>query len=92
MPAANQLRSIFDYIATDNPAAASRTVRRIREVILRTATMPYAGRVGRVSGTREANVPGTPYLFAYGIIDKNMIHVLAIFHGVQDWPESFKSD
>jgi toxin ParE1/3/4 len=50
--------------------------------------MPRAGRIGRVTGTREVAVSGTPYLVVYGIV-KNTIHVLAILHGVQEWPESF---
>ncbi len=88
MPAANQLQDIFDYISEENPAAAERTVRRIHEAILRTSRMPRAGRIGRVPETREIAVSGTPYLIAYGIIE-NMIHVLAILHGAQEWPESF---
>jgi addiction module RelE/StbE family toxin len=88
IPAVNQLRSIFDYIAADNQAAAARTVQRIRQSVLRTARMPYAGRIGRVSGTREAVIAGTPYLVAYRILE-NTIHVLAIFHGARQWPESF---
>jgi plasmid stabilization system protein ParE len=88
MPAANQLRGIFEYIAVDNPVAAYRTVRRIRDAILRTARMPYSGRIGRVNGTREIPVPATPYLVAYRIVEKT-VHVLAILHGAQDWPESF---
>jgi addiction module RelE/StbE family toxin len=88
MPAANQLRSIFDFIATDNPAAAAHTVQRIRQSILRVARMPYAGRTGRVAGTREISVARTPYLVAYRIVESS-IHVLAILHGAQDWPQSF---
>jgi toxin ParE1/3/4 len=88
MPAANQLQMIFEFIATNNRAAAYRTVRRIREAILRTARMPYSGRIGRIEGTREISVTGTSYLVAYRIVE-NMIHVLAILHGAQEWPESF---
>jgi toxin ParE1/3/4 len=88
MPAANQLQNIFEYIAVENKAAAYRTVRRIREAILLTARMPFSGRIGRTEGTREFTVTGTSYLVAYRIVD-NMIHVLAVMHGVQKWPESF---
>jgi toxin ParE1/3/4 len=90
MPAVDQLRNIFDNISADNPAAADRTVRRILDTILRAAKMPYACRIGRVAGTREAAVSGTPYLVAYRILEgERMIHVLAVMHGSQDWPESF---
>jgi plasmid stabilization system protein ParE len=88
MPAANQLGNIFDRIADDNRAAADRTVRRIREAISRKADMPYSARVGRVAGTREIAVIGTPYLVAYKIVEKT-IHVLAVLHGAQDWPGPF---
>jgi addiction module RelE/StbE family toxin len=87
MPAANQLQSIFEYIAANNRTAAYRTVRRIREAILLTARMPYSSRIGRVEGTREITISGTSYLVAYRIVE-NMIHVLAILHGAQEWPDS----
>lgn len=87
LPATNHLRNIFDYIAADNLEAAYRTARRSREAVLLTARMPYAGRIGRVEGTREFTVSGTPYLVAYRIVHK-MVHVLAVLHGAQDWPES----
>jgi toxin ParE1/3/4 len=88
LPAANQLRNIFEYIADDNPGAAARTVHRIRKAILQVARMPNAARVGRVAGTREIIVPGTSFLVAFKVVE-NMIHVLAILHGEQDWPGSF---
>jgi toxin ParE1/3/4 len=88
LPAANQLRKIFEYIADDNPGAAARTVQRIRKAIIQAARMPHAARVGRVAGTREVVVPGTSYVVAYRVLE-DMIHVLAILHGAQAWPESF---
>ncbi len=88
LPAVDQLRNIFDYIAADNPQAALRTVGRIRNAIRQTARMPNVGRTGRVGGTREVFVPGTSYLVAYRVLE-NTIHVLAILHGAQNWPESF---
>jgi plasmid stabilization system protein ParE len=88
IPAAGQLRSIFDYIAAGNPAAAGQTVRRIRAVILRTALMPHSGRIGRTSGTREILVPGTSYLIVHRIVE-DCIHVLTIFDGAQQWPTSY---
>jgi toxin ParE1/3/4 len=88
MPAADQLKGIFDDIGGDNPAAAERVVRRIHDSIYRTSRMPKAGRLGGVAGTREITVSGTPYLVAYLIVEDSM-HVLAILHGAQEWPESF---
>ncbi|MDR3750111.1 MAG: type II toxin-antitoxin system RelE/ParE family toxin [Terracidiphilus sp.] len=88
IPAVHQLENIFDYIAEGNPAAAGRTVHRIREAIYCVARMPHAGRIGRVDGTREVTVPGTSYLIAYRIVEES-VHVLAVFHGAQKWPDSF---
>ena len=82
LPAVEQLREIFEYIADDNPAAAVRSVERIRLSIRQTSRMPYAGRMGRVGGTREVIVPGTSYIVAYRILE-DAIHVLAILHGAQ---------
>jgi toxin ParE1/3/4 len=81
-PAVNQLHPVVAYIAAD------RTVRKIREEIIRTAQMPYSGRTGGSFQTREISVPGTSYLVAYKIIDRSL-HVLAVFHGAQPWPETF---
>ena len=88
LPAVEHLKEIFDYIAEDNPAAALRTVERIRLAIRQAAHMSYAGRTGRVGGTREMVVPGTSYIVAYRVLE-NAVHVLAILHGARRWPESF---
>ena len=88
VPAVNQLREIFNYIAERNPPAAGRVVRRIRQAVLQTARLPNSGRTGRVEGTREVVVPGTSYLVAYRIVD-DVLQVLAILHGAQEWPASF---
>lgn len=88
LPAVEQLREIFETIADDNPTAAVQMVERIRLSIRQATRMPYTGRMGRVGGTREAIVPGTAYIVAYRILE-DAIHVLAILHGAQQWPESF---
>jgi toxin ParE1/3/4 len=68
MPAGNQLREIFDYIAAGNPR---RQPAQFGEFAgdPPTARMPNAGRIGRVAGTREITVPGTPYLVAYRVLE-----------------------
>jgi toxin ParE1/3/4 len=88
LPAVEQLREIFDYIADDNPAAAVKMVERIRRSIRQITRMPFTGRTGRVGGTREVIVPGTSYIVAYRVLE-DAIHVLAVLHGAQKWPESF---
>jgi addiction module RelE/StbE family toxin len=88
LPAVEQLREIFETIADDNPTAAVQMVERIRLSIRQATRMPYTGRMGRVGGTREAIVPGTAYIVAYRVLE-DAIHVLAVLHGAQKWPESF---
>jgi len=44
------------------------------------------GRPGRVSGTRELVVPGTPYVIPYRLQGQR-IEIIAVFHGRQRWPQ-----
>ena len=83
-----QLRRIGRYIAQDSPTAAQQVVARIPEVVDGLATFPTMGRPGRVIGTRELIVPGTPYVVAYRVRE-NAVEVLAIIHSAQQWPTSF---
>lgn len=77
-----------EYIAGDNPQAAVQTVARIREAVERLASHPWSGRPGRVPGTRELVVPGTPYLVPYRVRG-NTVEILRVFHGAHRWPERF---
>ena len=43
------------------------------------------GRAGRVRGTRELAIDGTPYIVAYRI-KGNVVEVLRVIHGAQRWP------
>jgi len=51
------LQTIHDHIAQDSPAAAVRTLTRIRGAIERLAVLPLSGRAARL-GTRVLAVPG----------------------------------
>ena len=41
--------------------------------------------IGRVAGTRELVVPGTPYVIPYRL-RTDRLEIIAIFHGRQKWP------
>jgi toxin ParE1/3/4 len=82
------LEQAHRYIAEHNPAAADRIFEAILAAVGRLADMPNMGRPGRVDGTRELVVVGTPYLVAYTVIS-DMLHIIAVQHGAQEWPAQF---
>jgi addiction module RelE/StbE family toxin len=59
--------------------AIERSVRRLVD-------HPQSGRPGRVEGTRELVVPGTPYVIVYRVEADQIIVVLRVLHGAQRWP------
>ena len=77
---------IFDYIEADNPRVAVTIDERIQEQLEQLILFPQSGRIGRVDGTRELVIVGTPYIAAYRI-DTDTIRVLRIIHGARVWPD-----
>jgi addiction module RelE/StbE family toxin len=84
-PAVRQLAAIGSYIAERDPKAAERIEARLREAVELVARFPAAGRPGRISGTRELVVPGTPYVVPYRV-ESGSVDILAIFHAAQNRP------
>jgi toxin ParE1/3/4 len=80
------LRELRAFIAQDAHGAATRIAERTIETI---ETMipanPRIGRPGRVPGTRELILSGTPYVVPYRIRDGNVV-ILRILHGARRWP------
>jgi toxin ParE1/3/4 len=87
-PAREQLVGAYEYIAEENRAAASHTADQIWESTQLLARHPMAGREGRVDGTRELVIRGTPFVVAYRV-QKNEVWVLAVMHGTRRWPDEF---
>lgn len=77
-----------EYIARDDPDAAARIVDRIATSVERLATHPALGRTGRVPGTRELMLSGTPYVVPYRVRGET-VEILRVFHGARKWPEKF---
>ena len=77
-----------NYIARDNPAAAGQVVAAIIEAVTRLQKYPALGRPGRVIGTRELVIPGTPYVVPYRV-RRNSLEVLRVFHSARKWPTRF---
>ena len=85
--AIHQLVQLRAHIARDRPEAASRIAERLLTGAQRLADLPNLGRPGRISGTREFIVPGTPYLIAYRT-KADRIEIIGVFHGRQKWPDN----
>ena len=78
------------YIAEDRPEAALRMVERIQEAVSKLADQRALGRPGRVTGTRELVIAGTPYIIPYRVRE-DAIEILRVFHGARRWPENLES-
>jgi toxin ParE1/3/4 len=84
--AESEAREIHRYIAEDSIAAADRQLDLLFESIFESIKglrrFPGKGRTGRVHGTRELVVPGTPYIVVYRLVDTT-IQILSILHGAR---------
>ncbi len=82
------LIAVSEYIALDNPEASARTAAAIVKAVENLKRFPAAGRPGRVPGTRELVVSGTPYIVPYRVRG-NLVEVLRVFHASRKWPTHF---
>ena len=86
--AVHDLDAAYEYIAQNSPDAALNIVERIEAAVAALTHHPRIGRAGRVSGTRELVVTGTPFIVAYRTAASG-IDVLAVMHGARMWPDRF---
>jgi toxin ParE1/3/4 len=84
--AQRDLQLLRSYIAQSNPTAATGIARRIRQAVDQLAATPQMGRPGRVSGTRELVVAGTPYIVPYRI-QGTEVQILRVYHARRRWPD-----
>lgn len=75
---------MFTYIEADNPSAAAMIDERIMAAARRLIDFPANGRVGRIAGTRELVINGTPYIAVYAVTET----AIRVLHGSQEWPET----
>jgi toxin ParE1/3/4 len=87
-PATRQLAAAYEHIAADDEAAATRIVNHIWDSVDMLGKHPMVGRVGRVAGTRELVIVGTPFIVA-DRVENNEVRVLAVMHAAQKWPDEF---
>jgi toxin ParE1/3/4 len=79
-------RRHFHIHRGNNPAAAVLIDERIVAAARRLLYFPASGRVGRITGTRELVINGTPYVAAYAVTEAT-VRILGVLHGAQEWPE-----
>jgi toxin ParE1/3/4 len=75
------------YIADQDPESARGIALRIDKAVNNLGQMPNLGRPGRIFGTRELIVSGTPYLVVYRL-QNGRVEILRVLHGRQPFPES----
>lgn len=75
---------IWDYIAADNPRAATRMDELFSDAVARLAEHPKLGRPGKIQGTREL-IPHESYRLVYEI-SRETVWVLALVHTARQWP------
>lgn len=83
--AALELEDAAEFIARDNRAAAQEVARRVLRATRKLGELPYAGKPGRVAGTRELVVPNTPLIVVYEV-GSEAVGILSVWHTSRDWP------
>ena len=82
------LNAEAEYISNDSPAAAARTGTASVGAVEQLKRFPALGRPGRVAGTRELGVSGTPYIVPYRVRG-DAVELLRVFHAARRWPSQF---
>jgi toxin ParE1/3/4 len=83
--ASAQLEAAYDFVSEDNAPAAEKQLKIITRAVEQLANFPEMGRPGRVDGTRELVIQGTPYIVAYRL-KGTTVRILALLHGARRWP------
>jgi addiction module RelE/StbE family toxin len=72
------MNALFAYLDARNPQAADKAEVAIFATAEELLVFPKVGRLGRVQGTRELVVTGTPYLLIYAINAETVLIVRAL--------------
>ena len=82
------LDNAYEYISEDRPSAALDVIERIEKALEALRKHSYIGRPGRIEGTRELVISGTPFVIPYRI-RHSQVELLAVMHGARRWPDGF---
>ena len=86
LPAKDDLMTIAEYIAADDPVAALDVIDRIDSAVGRLADHPGSGRPGRIAKTRELVIPSLPYIIAYRLRENRVQILRVLLHTARRWP------
>lgn len=79
------LAAQMEWVAERDPWAAIDMGDAVMAAVGRLGDFPAMARPGRVPGTRELVVVGTPYVVVYRI-EASAALILRVLHGAQRWP------
>ena len=85
--AADDLKSLHEYLSDHAPGHADSMVERILSSIDVLEQYPNLGRPGRLEGTRELVITGTPFIVFYRL-RKNQAEILDVLHAARKWPDT----
>jgi toxin ParE1/3/4 len=85
--AADDLKSVHEYLTEHAPVRADIIVDRILNGIDVLEQYPNLGRQGRLGGTRELVITGTPFIVFYRL-RKNQVEILGVLHAARKWPDA----
>ena len=78
---------VLQEYARRKPSLGDRIADAIGAACDRIVAMPESGRPGRIEGTREVVLTGTPFILSYKTHERRAT-ILAIIHGARRWPKS----
>jgi toxin ParE1/3/4 len=83
--ALRSLEQAHDFVAQESPESAIQLVLKIQAAVAQLETYPMMGRPGRVDGTKELVILGTPYIVIYRVKGQ-WVHILRVLHGSRKYP------
>jgi toxin ParE1/3/4 len=84
--AAGDLKSTHEYLSEGSLKGADALVERVLSSIDVLERYPNIGRKGRIGGTRELVIAGTPFIVYYRL-HREQVEILGILHGARKWPK-----
>ncbi|HLK07190.1 MAG TPA: type II toxin-antitoxin system RelE/ParE family toxin [Candidatus Angelobacter sp.] len=85
--ASDDLKSVHEYLSEHAPSQADMIVDRIFAGIDVLEQYPNLGRQGRLNGTRELVITGTPFIVFYRL-RKSQVEILGVLHAARKWPDA----